>query len=327
MLYRVATASVKIFRILFFAVAAAIGSLFIFLGVQMFPDKTVYTDEVTAYISGFSYDGYESQIAKVNYDYDGQSYHDEPLSWWSSSMRVGDAVRILVNPDDPTDFVDASPTFGIIFVIAGGIAVLVGAGTLLSGFFDRRIQKQMENAAESRYYAFSPDTEKLAIDDAFVLSYTFAETNRLKSEYELKDEYGQTVYKNTLIKRGLLTGDEYEFKNTQTYYAKTYHITKTTEQGGTSSDFGAMVGKSFIWDGQTNWDYLRGLGYELKAFGLEDGGVQYSVYHLNGKVAEIRVADGYKEFGNKALFTVKTSREEMDAVYAVCFSLAKTCLS
>lgn len=126
---------------LIFIIFAVIGGIFMAVGIfqafasSRFKQKAV---EVRAVISSIeSYrdsDGDMSHRVYVSYSYGGNRYEDVRLGEYSSSMRKGGEIKLMIDPDDPekarTGFgMILLPTvfsgMGLIFVCVGLIPLIV----------------------------------------------------------------------------------------------------------------------------------------------------------------------------------------------------------
>lgn len=126
---------------LIFIIFAVIGGIFMAVGIfqafasNRFKQKAV---EVRAVISSIeSYrdsDGDMSHRVYVSYSYGGNRYEDVRLGEYSSSMRKGGEIKLMIDPDDPekarTGFgMILLPTvfsgMGLIFVCVGLIPLIV----------------------------------------------------------------------------------------------------------------------------------------------------------------------------------------------------------
>ena len=129
-------------------IVGIVAIVFIFVGVCMGIGAFVakYTmnnfmenaEEVDAVISDIYRDheayehsssvGSDNSTAYVTYRYDGKKYRDIPISYYSSSMRIGDDITVYVDPDDP-EVAKTREGFSLVFIvflILGGVFTGVG---------------------------------------------------------------------------------------------------------------------------------------------------------------------------------------------------------
>ena len=122
--------SVTITNILF----AVIGSIFFIIGAFLVISTVTFkvnAEEVMALITDMipyeDSDGDTSYEVEVEYEYEGFTF-SAVLDTYSSGMREGEWISILVNKDDPMEIVEPGTNLviGIVFMALGGIAILVG---------------------------------------------------------------------------------------------------------------------------------------------------------------------------------------------------------
>ena len=122
--------SVTITNIIF----ALIGGVFFAIGAYLVISTLTFkinAEEVMALITDMipyeDSDGDTSYEVEVEYEYEGFTF-SAVLDTYSSGMREGEWISILVNKDDPMEIVEPGTNLviGIVFMALGGIAILVG---------------------------------------------------------------------------------------------------------------------------------------------------------------------------------------------------------
>lgn len=88
-------------------------------------------------------DGDTDYDVYVSYFVDGKSYYEE-LNSYNSSMREGKNITIYYNPDDPSEIMSNDGSIiGIIFMVIGGIAVLITLIFFINDFKKKRKGKMI----------------------------------------------------------------------------------------------------------------------------------------------------------------------------------------
>lgn len=118
------------FGVLFFALGILISAL---IGKK---DKNDYV-QITAVVSDIER-FQDRHSVYIDYEYEGQQFRHVGYNMYTSSMRVGKEIKVLVSKYDPTDFYIGN--FSLIFLLAfGGFGVLFG---LIGGIPLAIIQKK-----------------------------------------------------------------------------------------------------------------------------------------------------------------------------------------
>lgn len=138
--------SVSMTNILF----AVVGGLFFAIGAFLVISTISFkanAEEVMALITQMrpyeDNEGDTSYEVDVQYEYEGFTFY-ATLDTYSSGMREGKCISILVNKDDPTDVVEPGTNLviGIVFMALGGIVILVGG---VSMFKEWKYKKKLDN--------------------------------------------------------------------------------------------------------------------------------------------------------------------------------------
>ena len=138
--------SVTITNILFAAIVSIFFSIGAFLVISTVTFK-VNAEEVMALITDMipyeDSEGDTSYEVEVEYEYEGFTF-SAVLDTYSSGMREGKWIPILVNKDDPMDIVEPGTNLGlgIGFMVLGGIAILVGGVSFIK---EQKHKKKIEN--------------------------------------------------------------------------------------------------------------------------------------------------------------------------------------
>lgn len=107
-------------------------------------------DEVSAVITDIIDGGYsdDSPDVYVEYEYNGVRYSGRS-NYYSSSMRIGDEMRIYVAPDNPNEFfAKGTETIAVVFAVLGLAFFLAGAILLLSTIQKRRKEEALKSSGE-----------------------------------------------------------------------------------------------------------------------------------------------------------------------------------
>lgn len=105
-----------------------IGVVWLILGIRFVSNAEEVYGVITDITSYRDSDGDRHYTAYVNYEFDGEYYYDVALSSYSSSMREGKEVKVLVDPENPGEpqTIMSSIVGGIIFAVFGAIFASVG---------------------------------------------------------------------------------------------------------------------------------------------------------------------------------------------------------
>ncbi len=129
---------------------ALIGGVFFAIGAFLVISTITFkanADEVMALITDMipyeDSDGDTSYEVEVEYEYEGLTF-SAVLDTYSSGMREGEWIPILVNKDDPMEIVEPGTNLvvGIVFMALGGIALLAGG---VSFFKEQKHKKKLDD--------------------------------------------------------------------------------------------------------------------------------------------------------------------------------------
>lgn len=128
-----------LFSKIFIAIFGGIGIIFlivaVIVGIVMGGKKShmVPADAVVTEIKVLHSGNDTTHKVFVDYEYDGHLFTHEHLGYYSSGMHEGSYIEILVDPDNPSDFMYGSaPTIIVlVFSIIGVAFTIVGASFLI----------------------------------------------------------------------------------------------------------------------------------------------------------------------------------------------------
>lgn len=122
------TRQMTLFLRIFFACFALFGAVFLIAGgfwarsdAQFFETALQTQGEIVRFTSDT--DGHQHPV--VAYTVDGEEYRQE-LNYYTSSMRVGDAVMMYYTADAPHQARGKGVSGGAVFLLVGGIFFLIG---------------------------------------------------------------------------------------------------------------------------------------------------------------------------------------------------------
>ena len=151
----------------------------------------------------------------------------------------------------------------------------------------------------------------------------------IKQGFFLENENGDTVYEGKMMKFKLFTASPFEFTNHITNKTEEHQIGKTitVEQNG-NGIFDVMSKKSwFKYDGKKIWDYLHDLGVRIdsKPSGNKVG-MTYDISFEGKPIATIASSSpkGKSLITTNMYYDVTCEEKDLDLVYLVAFSIAKT---
>ena len=128
-------------------IAIIVGLIFAVVGVFVFVNthnnKNYYREVegvITNITSETNYDSFDDEYETryyvyVEYTVDGETYSNVEYPTYHAGMREGDKVTVTYdyrNPDKAVQSVSSSNWISVIFVIVGGIVILLGVGAIIS---------------------------------------------------------------------------------------------------------------------------------------------------------------------------------------------------
>ena len=143
-----------LFNYLFGGVFAFIGLVFLIVGIFAYKDYAnalLKGKEVTAEITDIEHRSHgdkDYHDVYLTYTYDGITYSDVEISFYSSTMYIGEKIAVYVDPLNPSDVmaVKGENLVGIIFLIIGIVYIPIGAPFLIYPFVkEHNIRKLLEN--------------------------------------------------------------------------------------------------------------------------------------------------------------------------------------
>ena len=149
----------------------------------------------------------------------------------------------------------------------------------------------------------------------------------VKEGFTLVDENDTLVYEGRMTKFSLLGPSPYTFTNHLTNKNEEHKIGKTItmEESGTASFFSTK--SYFKYDGEKIWDYLHDKGIRINStLSGNKLGMTYDVSYEGKEIATIATSTpkGKSIITTSMYYDVTCEEKDLDLVYLVAFSIAKT---
>ncbi len=129
--------------------AVVVGIIFVVSGISTIANKDKYDTQITATVVDIQEEWETSadpdepdrlvNTAYIDYEVDGKKFEHVLAPEQDDNMKIGDTVDILVQSKNPEKISSLNPAkCGIIFIIVGAIAAVVGAFSAVRALFRKR---------------------------------------------------------------------------------------------------------------------------------------------------------------------------------------------
>ena len=126
-----------------------VGIIFVVNGISTIANKDKFDTQITATIVDIQQEWESSadpdepdhlvDVAYIDYEVDGKKYEHVLAPEQKDNMKVGDTMDILVQSQNPEKISGLNPASGgVIFIIVGAIAAVVGCFSTIRTFIRRR---------------------------------------------------------------------------------------------------------------------------------------------------------------------------------------------
>ena len=151
----------------------------------------------------------------------------------------------------------------------------------------------------------------------------------IKQGFFLDDENGNTVYEGKMMKFKIFGASPFEFINHVNGKREEHQIGKTVtveQQGNGMLDL-MSIRSWFKYDGKKIWDYLHDLGIRIDAKPSGNKlGMTYDISFEGKQIATVASSSpkGKSLITTEMYYDVTCEEKDLDLVYLVAFSIAKT---
>ena len=272
-------------------------------------------------------DGNEEFIPVVEYTVDGKTY-TAVLDTRGSSSRfaVGKAMKILYNPQDPSE---AHVTNVFAYVIMGvGVAVLaVVIGTAVRS---RRALKELEKAAPAAGYAPSVKREPRHL-------YFLTDRGTAKYGHRIEDGNRTVLYEAKMTRFTLTTPYGFDFIDHE--HGRTVPHLVGHEEASENNFLLIDNRYTFTFDGEDVWKHLKRNGVTVDSSFLEDKPffVRYRIFRDGEEIAVAETASMNPHEEDEAAagrlaaaipargyYRIDTAEENLDLLFTVLLAFART---
>ena len=330
----------KIERIRFFVTLFLLGVFFAVVSVVvlLMPQPELLSAEGTIlYID--EYEGADGEMRAQTYiayqDSNGVAHDNVPYPAYSSSMKEGDAVTVLYDPDHPERVQSPGGKYIPYVFLAIGVVAVFGAIVSIAKGLKKSENHSPFGDSERKVDPFL--AEQVRNNDEITNEYYFHWTGKLNQSYVLETPSRSAVFEAICDKIGVFSASEYTFKNHLTGYSKQHKIGKTV-----TTRYGSQVGNAsysvptdshFKIDDENIWDFLYKQGYsvELKREGIH---LNFDIFYYNEPVAHLEAAganllsdDKQTLLGDKlttpGIYKVWCKDSNLEAVFYICFCVSR----
>lgn len=131
---------------LFFGAGLILGGYFLNKGHSDFMERAVEIEATIVDIKeDVEYDDFDDEYETdytvfVSYEVDGKKYENVKLSYYTSSMRIGNPVTIYCDPENPSEFrvKYGLNVVGIVLYVLGGILSIGGIIIVICSFVKKK---------------------------------------------------------------------------------------------------------------------------------------------------------------------------------------------
>ncbi len=139
----------KILSIIMSIGFVVVGIIFVISGISTIANKDKYDTQVTATVVDVQQEWETAadpdepdrlvNTAYIDYEVDGKKYEHVLAPEQDDNLAIGDTVEILVQSSNPEKISGLNPTKGgVIFIIVGAIAAVVGCFSSIRAFIKKR---------------------------------------------------------------------------------------------------------------------------------------------------------------------------------------------
>lgn len=264
-------------------------------------------------------------VVTVEYEVDGTRY-TEALDTYSPTYRVGKAVNIRYDPEDPA-VIHGDGGMGI-YMIAVGALVL--AGVLVSGVRSRRALSALREAQPETGYAPSAAGEERHL-------YFLTDRGTAKYGHRIEDADRRVLYEAKVTKFSLTTPVGFDFIDHE-HGRTTAHLIGQTE----NTEWDTLLidnHSTFTFDGEDIWKHLRRHNIRIDASFMEGKLLwpQYLIYRDDEELARVESSSVYPheedaeakgKLGNlvaaRGFYRIWTRAENLDLLFVAILALARS---
>lgn len=293
---------------------------------------------VSATVSEIAYNDFdEPKDIVVTYEVNGKTYESK-LGYFSSSYKVGHTITLFYDPNDPSSVQTDERGFRDQAFLLGGVFFVLGAAGVLSSL---RKVRRLEDEKKLSSLSFEeillsenrPQREKA---EPF---YFQTDRKLFYQGYSLEDKFRHKMMDAKMLKHAIFSQCEFEFTD-HDKKKSAKHLVGQTEV--TSFDFGffeTVVRSTFSFDGKDVWKMLKELGVSVTIARTAADDVRFTVFYGAEKVALIRRTSVFvheedevrhshrKHFLAQGFYRLITREEDLDLLFLIMFTLARTELS